>query len=190
MGQYYHTIFLDTANSRIRAWMDAWSYNNGHKLMEHSYIGNNYMAAVEWLLSPLGFFYKTSIVWAGDYAEPEVASDSEEEDERQEKENLYHRADRADHADRQFCGIPSSIFNAADWPYLVNHTKKEYVVKPTARGSVHPLSILTSEGNGQGGGDYRGRDEHLAGRWARDIISVEKTTPKDYSEFDVDFEED
>jgi hypothetical protein len=31
---------------------------------------------------------------------------------------------------------------------------------------------LTCEGNGRGGGDYRGESD-LVGRWSRDLISVE-----------------
>jgi hypothetical protein len=37
---------------------------------------------------------------------------------------------------------------------------------------IHPLPLLTCEGNGRGGGDYRGESD-LVGRWSRDLISVE-----------------
>jgi len=49
---------------------------------------------------------------------------------------------------------------------------------------------LVSEGNGNGGGDYFGRNEELCGTWARDIISVEDSIPADYySEMVCDFAE-
>jgi hypothetical protein len=41
---------------------------------------------------------------------------------------------------------------------------------------------MTCEGNGRGGGDYRG-DEDYVGSWARDIISVSNVVPEGYSEF-------
>ena len=40
---------------------------------------------------------------------------------------------------------------------------------------IHPLPLLTSEGNGRGGGDYHTSDEYLenmVGSWARDVIEV------------------
>ena len=61
---------------------------------------------------------------------------------------------------------------------------------------IHPLPLLTSEGNGMGGGDFRGDDENeIVGSWARDVISVEKDSPlvnngmMDYTEFIFDLKE-
>jgi hypothetical protein len=55
--------------------------------------------------------------------------------------------------------------------------------------SIHPLPILTAEGNGRGGGDYYGTDANLAGIWARDILSIEKEIPDGYMEFECHFHE-
>jgi hypothetical protein len=145
--------------------------------MEHSYLGNKFMRVVEWLLSPEGYFHKSAIVWAGDYADPE-----------EDGQNLYYHCNEME--DRQITPEPKN-FNAEDYPYLVNHTRKEYV-KKALHGShtPHPLSILTAEGNGAGGGDYRGHDEDHAGRWAREILSVEREVPDDYTELEVLFKED
>jgi hypothetical protein len=49
--------------------------------------------------------------------------------------------------------------------------------------------LLTAEGNGRGGGDYKGSNEHLVGTWARHVISVEKEIPDDYAEFICEFSE-
>ena len=62
--------------------------------------------------------------------------------------------------------------------YIVNHTKKEYVDKDIVPEDkegwkVHPLPLLTCEGNGRGGGDYRLWNEFI-GYWSRDKISIEK----------------
>jgi hypothetical protein len=70
--------------------------------------------------------------------------------------------------------------------YIVNHSKKQFVDKMACKSGeegikYHPLPLLTCEGNGRGGGDYRG-DSPLIGAWARDVISVEEVAPLDFEE--------
>ena len=77
--------------------------------------------------------------------------------------------------------------------YLVNHDRKEFVDKSkTPKDNdgwqMHPLPLLTCEGNGRGGGDYRGESD-LIGIWARNIIGVvtkKSDIPKDYKEIMFD----
>ena len=40
---------------------------------------------------------------------------------------------------------------------------------------IHPIAILCSHGNGQGGGDYGGYNEDKAGLWAWDVIETAYT---------------
>jgi hypothetical protein len=47
---------------------------------------------------------------------------------------------------------------------------------------IHPLPLLTCEGNGRGGGDYGGNDQNLVGLWARNTISVSNDIPDGYEE--------
>jgi len=55
---------------------------------------------------------------------------------------------------------------------------------------IHPLPLLTCEGNGQGGGDFYGEDnKKLIGKWARNRISIESTKPKGYAELIFDLKE-
>lgn len=179
MGQYYRIIFLSDFKYKkeiIRVWLSPWDYNNGSKIMEHSYIGNNLVNTVEQLLSPSGMFYKSRIVWAGDYADTEDETG----------QNLYHMVDDS----KPFYVSPTNI----NYKYIVNHTKKEYVeFNPVGIDSdeliIHPLPLLVSEGNGRGGGDYRGINEDMCGRWARNIISVENECPDDYTEIMPEFRE-
>jgi hypothetical protein len=138
------------------------------KLMEHSYIGNEYMLAVEHLLSRKGMFYKSRLVWAGDYADKEP-----------EGENLYTLSDDKE----PFC--TKSDVNSHK--YIVNHTKKQYVFKGT---TIHRLSLLTAEGNGSGGGDYYGINYELVGIWARDVISMEDEIPDGFTEFICEFNDE
>jgi hypothetical protein len=179
MGQYYLALILGEKGAHsteiIRQALNPHHYNNGAKLVEHSYVGNEFMNAVEALLMPNAPFFKSRLVWAGDYADPEPGLESEKTlyDIAYENPELFYTKQRTDQ----------------DMPlYVINHTKQLYFVK--MKHGTHPLSILTSEGNGRGGGDYRGRDEELAGTWARDVISVENDKPTRYTLKKYHFAED
>ena len=79
--------------------------------------------------------------------------------------------------------------------YIVNHTKKQFVDKTKAPKDsegwqVHPLPLLTCEGNGQGGGDYRKEENKFIGVWARDVISVQSKKPKGFTEIIPNFDMD
>ena len=49
MGQYYMVVILAEKSDKeyIRTYLDPGMYNNGMKLTEHSYIGNNFMNIIE-----------------------------------------------------------------------------------------------------------------------------------------------
>ena len=76
--------------------------------------------------------------------------------------------------------------------YIINHSKKQFVDKTKApkqeNFALHPLPLLTCEGNGRGGGDYRD-DAPIVGKWARDIISVEEVAPEGFEELVFDLVE-
>ncbi len=192
MGQYYKVIILadNKKNNKevIVLCVNPGNYNAGSKLMEHSYINTAFLNTVEYLISKNGTFYKSRIIWAGDYADDEDdENDEQEKDEEYESMNLYHLAD--DYSDYQ--GIVSC--NMSDYKYIVNHTKKQYVDKyekyECHGDKIHPLPLLVSEGNGKGGGDYFGQNEELCGTWARDVISMEKTIPDGYEKLECHFSE-
>ena len=161
MGQYFLTVILAEKSDKeyIRTYLDASMYDNGVKLTEHSYINNNFMKIVENLIGPNGMFYKSRLVWAGDYAINEPNSTS----------NLHAMCK----AKSPFVSNESNV----SYTYIVNHTKKVYVKK---NNGFHPLPLLTAEGNGCGGGDYAGPNMEMVGTWARDVISMENEVP-DYT---------
>uniref|UniRef100_A0A6C0CSN7 Uncharacterized protein n=1 Tax=viral metagenome TaxID=1070528 RepID=A0A6C0CSN7_9ZZZZ len=167
MGQYYFAVVLAEKSDAeyIRTFLDPSMYYNGSKLTEHSYIHNNFMKIVENLIGPSGMFYKTRIVWAGDYADNEPNSDK----------NLHSMCE----AKTPF------VYNEpiVSYTYIVNHTKKVYVKK---KDGLHPLPLLTAEGNGRGGGDYDGPNMDMVGTWARDVISMENEAP-DYTLIECTF---
>lgn len=178
MGQYYKPCILQDDAKTIKAWANSHDYNNGLKLMEHSYIKNEFVGAIEKQLTPHGSWYKSKIVWAGDYA------DNDEGDV-----NLYDKADES----TKF--VPPAGLVDKSYKYLINHSKRLFVNKtkiksiPDWKGAkIHPLPLLTCEGNGRGGGDFKG-EHHLIGSWARDIISVEAVKPLNYEEVVFDLVE-
>jgi len=172
MGQYYYPIIL-SADGKIVVWMCAHNYRNGLKLTEHSYLGNNFVSTFEYGLSPDGPHHKSRVVWAGDYADA---------DPNQEN-NLYRMCD-------EYNMINPQEKDTTIYRYIINHSKKQFVDKMASKAEeegmkYHPLPLLTCEGNGRGGGDYRG-DSPLIGSWARDVISVEVEAPADYKELMFD----
>ncbi|MBP5722484.1 MAG: hypothetical protein J6X18_02740 [Bacteroidales bacterium] len=178
MGQYYTPIILDNENKSLpkKAW-DAPHYNNGLKLLEHSWIDNNFVAVVEHEL----LNNPQRLVWAGDYAEPE--SDGE---------NLSTKVDNKPSLYKK--NAPHFDINEIHDTYVVNHDKKEFYKRPEYQEdvwTVNPLPLLTSEGNGCGGGDYFGEAcEEMVGTWARDTIELTKEHPtEDYTEIFPEFEE-
>lgn len=186
MGQYYKPCLINEDNEVV-AWLYSHNYSNGLKLMEHSWLGNNFVEAVESLIIENGRFHpkenNVSLVWAGDYAEPEEGVN----------QNLY-----------QLCHDQEKINpvagNLSKFNYIVNHDKKQFVdkrkvevedsMKQWGDYRIHPLPLLTAEGNGQGGGDFRGEDPRgLVGSWARNRISIEKRKPRGYEELVFDLTE-
>jgi len=175
MGQYYKCIILaekpvEGEKECVRTFVNPHVYSEGAKLTEHSYCKSTFMRTVEALLRNGGTFYKSRIVWAGDYADKEPGSER----------NLYDSLGEED------LGYTVAEYTY-DHTFIVNHTKREYAMKIN---QFHPLPLLTAEGNGRGGGDYRGVDEDLVGTWARDVISVKMEAPADYTMLVHNFGED
>jgi hypothetical protein len=183
MGQYYIAINTDTME-----WIQPHDFDNGAKLMEHSYLTNNFVETVEFLLLDDGEdksrWAGQRIVWAGDYADPEA----------KEGETLYESSQDKNKLGMLIEAIPPN------YHYLVNWDRQEFVDKTRCKPingnwnvnnmRVHPLPLLTAEGNGRGGGDYHGDNKELVGTWARDRISVMKEPPIGFTEIIPNFTED
>jgi hypothetical protein len=181
MGQYYKVVILADekidGKEYIRVWFNPSDYGNGMKLMEHSYVGNKFVGHIESLIRPEGILYKSRIVWAGDYADAEYDPDHIGDNDA----NLYNLASD----DRIMNNEINQEYKDKPYRYIVNHTKKQYTDKDAEH--FHPLPLLTAEGNGRGGGDYRGLNEDKIGIWARDVISIEKAAPEGYEELEITF---
>ena len=165
-------------------WVSPHESGNGAKLMEHSYIGNLFVESVEFLLLDDGTdkarWSGKRIVWAGDYADPEA----------KEGETLYESSQEKNALTMLIEAIPPN------YHYLVNWDRQEFVDKTKCNSThshdlkVHPLPLLTAEGNGRGGGDYHGNNIELVGTWARDRISVMKEPPIGFTEIIPNFTTD
>ncbi len=191
MGQYYRAICLLAITPAINLQhVSSSDYGNGPKLMEHSYLTNGYLDTVESLLAPGGAWHKKPLVWAGDYADDETDANGNDLGH-----NLYDLCyDESDKGRVPNKLQPAEPKSMKRFRYIVNHTTKQYVDKRKVPANdtgewkgkpwtnyIHPLSILTCEGNGRGGGDLH-LEHPLIGSWARNVISVETSKPKGYTE--------
>lgn len=214
MGQYYHPTII---NSRGHVhWLYAHEYDNGLKLMEHSYLGNGFCNAV---LSQI-FRKPMRIAWMGDYAlddwngrEPYQRAVSKlkftktwgrvyHDEEGEQKRKIHPEPLAGFEEPRNFVG----------W-YLVNHSKGTYIDlgkyaeankwretwKDWRTGEsgeydmcVNPLPLLTACGNGRGCGDYHGDypDFDKVGTWAFDLIEFTDKVPGGYTVAEYHFKEE
>ena len=176
MGQYYRPTVLEK-----KEWLNSHDYNNGLKLTEHSWLENDFVNAVETLLVKGGKWFKCRLVWAGDYADAEKGINKNLYSLCEKKLNPKAKEDIEKHNE--------------DFPFIVNHDKKEFVdkskgVEDSEGWKIHPLPLLTCEGNGDGNGDFFGKDtKKLVGSWSRDKISIEKEKPKGFKELIFDLVE-
>lgn len=201
MGQYYKPANIDkkeylyTHDFKEKFTRDDGQeieIGQGLKLMEHSYIGNPVMNAVELLIIPSGKWYKNRLVWAGDYADHEEGYPKRKsEDGKQEYD--YNFYDVLEDEGTKLKATSEKVDEK--YKYLTNHTKKQVIDLSTVKDiegeegwKIHPLSILVAEGNGRGGGDFRGEDERV-GSWSRDIISLEDHIEDGYKTVDGNFKE-
>ena len=174
MGQYYNAVILKKNKKTVDKWLYSHEFGSGLKLMEHSWMENPFVKSFEHLI----LNNPQRVVWAGDYADPcnglkTNVNDRCNEGNKVSKEDVYE------------IGVLRSR-------YVINHSKKVFVDKTKVPDNdgwfIHPLPLLTCEGNGRGGGDFRGESE-LIGSWARDVISVSKDIPEGYKELVFDLVE-
>lgn len=186
MGQYWKAICLDT-----REWVYSHDYDNGMKLMEHSYLDNSYVGAVMRLMIPGGPWHKRRVIWAGDYSENRFSDYGKDVIEKLADE-LISSAENVYSSVEESRLIPAPIQDQEKW-IIVNHTRKEYIILnlvPRGDMMVHPLPLMIADGNGRGGGDYHGTSIDLVGSWCGDVISLETKEPgKGFEELRPDFEE-
>ena len=196
MGQYYRPCVLKKnwkqANNPVCATLLCYDFDNGAKLMEHSYIGDWFVRSMEYLLANQYKGYP--VVWVGDYADMVETRTGEHDLYRDANLFIYKDYDgNSDDKRQAYVSLRASIpvmYQGEEWKseqnfnpymnypyyrYLVNYTKKQYCVMPKYNENewrINPLPLLTCSGNGRGGGDYYKDDDMRVGSWAFDCIGL------------------
>lgn len=187
----------------------AHEFDNGLKLMEHSYIGNNLVQSIEQVLIDK----PSHIIWCGDYSDEVKLTEDEikqlvkkykdtEDAKYYSKEELSKKGLTLYSLCEEFdcTKLPSSSKLASNrYKYILNLDTKQFVdkskVKKVSWGNlrIHPLPLLTCNSNGQGGGDYfNDADKDLVGTWVGNLITLvtkKSDIPKDFTELIVSFTE-
>lgn len=187
MGQYYKGYVKNLNDNTLV--FDSWDYNNGAKLTEHSWVGNNMVDAVCTYIRD----NPCIIGWFGDYS-----NDTEEYHRDENIQKIYQQLwiDR----DKSFnFKMPTKgIRRLMRRGYLINNTQKIYIPmkeyfalnKDNENWCLNPLPLLTALGNGQGGGDYHGPNQEAVGTWFLDEILYSKEAPnKDFQKVMYEFKD-
>ena len=208
MGQYYKALLIGKHGKRYI--LESWDYDNGSKLMEHSYINNSFMRAAASMLVD----YPMKVAWIGDYSDDKYG-DPYEQKMPHDKFMRHYKACwnngskphyMPDAAEVAYVGLEEN------W-YLINHTQKLVIdlgkyyeqnkweetwtdyqthEKRSSWYCVHPLSLLTACGNDRGGGDYHSKypDYSEVGTWAFDKLEYRHDKPEGYTEVMYSFKEE
>lgn len=176
MGQYYKPALVQFGEIKVfdRTVKPECEYVMA-KLMEHSWWQNHTCNAIAKMI-----YHKTGrLFWCGDYAEDAFS------------QMVWEWK----------CELPLENPEGftLDGKYIVNWTKKQYIDCDEYKKeytdqdgwTIHPLPLLTAQGNGLGGGDYHESNIHYAdvGIWAGHEISIEDSAPMDFEKVELGFKE-
>ncbi len=209
MGQYYMPTLI-SEDGTVRT-LYSHAYDNGLKLMEHSYIENNFVNAVLTLLweSPC------RLAWIGDYSDEQYGDPYEAKLPHEDFMQYYEAAWGDKRKEVQIKPEPRNILTMESTDtYLVNHTRRcyihigEYIAAnqwtksgewingrydphAASKWCINPLPLLTACGNNRGGGDYYNGHPCFddVGTWAFDLIEVTDKCPEGYEKVNFRFSE-
>lgn len=202
MSQSYSTVLI-SGDGTVKT-VCPLAYINGMKLMEHSYIGNNFVNAV---LTQL-WNHPMKVAWIGDYSDKELDDPYEAKLSHEEFMRYYDIACGKYRC--SFCTPPivCNVVGMDSHAFLVNHTKKcyidiaEYIQQNKwierykddnidEEMCLNPLPLLTACGNARGGGDYQDcyPDYDKVGTWAFDLIECTDERPVGYEKYEPRFTE-
>jgi len=170
MGAYYKAVCVSRNET-----VDTWLVDAGAKMMEHSYIGGDYLNLVLHNIEK-GAWKNEPLVWACDY------------DDSTEFKKCYEGSNEITFNDDTLETVKGQFM---DNIIILNNTKKEYIdlleyqMNYVFREEyiTHPFSLLTCAVNtSQGGGDYYPENADRS-RWAGDKFSIirdKHSIPFDY----------
>ena len=201
MGQYYLSAVLKhnfgEANIQpVECGIYPHDFGNGAKLMEFSYLRNNFVNATMQLIA---LHNGRPFVMCGDYADEnfyvnelgkhrncyEIALDEKKIISKEKLEKLAK--------ERNIC---------PNYRYIINEDKKEYLdlndyletEKEIGSWAIHPLPLLCADGCFRGSGDYAKSDinSDKVGYWKYDCIRVSNIPPDEkmgYEKIFIEFRE-
>lgn len=191
MGQYYNAVLKDrdgtltVYNQQVKFKRGENEYYNGGKLMEHSWWRNEFCNFISSKIMNNPMY----VTWVGDYSNESELEDAGLPIKFFDLDTVY--GEKVD-------------FDLSSVSFLVNHSKKQYIdlkeyyEKSNVGGWViYPISLLTSIGNGRGGGDYHDKYPNFSkcGLWAGDLLELTNITAEElsklgFTKFDVYFKEE
>lgn len=197
MGQYFQAVLENKSGRTVS--FNPHRYDNGMKLMEHSYIGNNYTGTVYETIRNFG---PLRCAWVGDYSDSESLDKDGKwflakvfGDERKRKRVLrYFKKVWTKSVDGLIYDFQEEALLHKRPDYLVNLDRKEYIRVPalTDELCVHPLPILTCSCPGSGGNfrPHNDWEEEVFCSWCGDLVDVcdKKPTGEDWKEIEYLFE--
>lgn len=206
MGQYYYPTILREKNKRFYSEeFYSHDYDNGLKLTEHSYCGNNFVETImAQLLNKPG-----RLAWLGDYHEvgdfdilnPSLPEIIEKRFYEHYKCFTLPEYDYCSGKHVRHYNKPEEV-KERQGRFILNHDKKCYIDMVEYEKNnltctedddwhFHPIPLLTAVGNGRGGGDFHGIGEEDVGCWAGDLLEVRNAKPNGYENVtaEVQFQE-
>lgn len=203
MGQYYKPLLIHKDGEELSAYSH--EFDNGLKLMEHSWIGNNFVNAVLYEIKD----NPTRVAWMGDYSDDAVQDGCNFGDGFiTNTDHFLSKYESVWNEGIQNISPKAPQFRLdlehSDGCYLVNITKRCYIdmekyikknstfgrFDPDDEWCINPLPLLTCVGNGLGGGDYHGEvGMEDVGSWAFDEIYITYLRPGNMEEVMYLFQE-
>lgn len=198
MGQYYIAATYDKNNEKL-SFFNPVDYDNGSKLLEHSYFGNWLTTAV--LLDVLN--EPRVVSWIGDYTEEgdpawhlyPLAWGWDDDEADKPAVRHFNKVNRSTNTDEVVDFLKD---NDTTKGYLVNIDELEYVdiekyyrIASKKNGGddlvIHPLPLLTATSCGRGGGDYHEGmlNYDRVGTWAETEISYQFVKPENEDYTDI-----
>jgi hypothetical protein len=180
MGQYFIAVVQATKYNEKRKFLKKQfiikpTYS---KLLAHSDINDFEPRLVANLMHQLYIEgWSTQLVWLGDYHQENFGSKKLYEKLR-DKVTPYEMRQVNDETFVKFEGVGEFSIEK-DYRYLINSEKceyidfKKYLIDDNLDCLLHPLPMLTADGNGKGNGDYFNQENWRdVGRWKYDTIIV------------------
>lgn len=193
MGQYYD-ILMEQKGQFYHSDRTVDNEHMGAKLTEHSWFENDLLRCVQFSIYKM----PSRVYWVGDYADDEnrKINNLTPKDIKEIYSLCYDKDYRKKKGVREINTFYSNGGSLSlNGKFLVNRTKKIFLdgalyhtIAINEEGwCTNPLSLLTALGNGQGGGDYFGKEREKIGAWAGDWLSVEDIPPLLFEDKTLDY---